>query len=71
LGPGLWEGIVVQDFRTRLVCPECGESDNSELTWQSTFEDLSFLDQGVARRCLLCEHVWWVDWSPRPAVGFR
>ncbi len=62
---------MLQDFRTRLVCPECGESDNSELMWQSTAEDLSILDREVARRCLVCAHVWWVDWSPRPLVGIR
>jgi hypothetical protein len=61
----------MQDFRTRLVCPECGESDNSELTRHVPNDSTSIVSHSVVRRCLDCEHIWWVDWSPRPAVGIR
>ncbi len=61
----------MQDFRTRLVCPECGEADNSELTRPDLQDRMPLLHQSVVRKCLDCEHVWWVDWSCRPAVGIR
>lgn len=61
----------MQDFRTRLVCPQCGESDNSELTHHAPVDSRSLVSQSVVRRCLDCEHIWWVDWSLRPAAGIR
>jgi hypothetical protein len=71
VGALIWEGNAVQDFRTRLVCPECGEEGNSDLQRPAWARCLSVLDESVFRRCRDCEHVWWVDWSRRPSVVFN
>jgi len=60
----------MQDFRTRLVCPDCGRADNSELAGP-TFEAEPLLRQSVVRRCLDCDYLWWVDWSPRPLMSLH
>jgi hypothetical protein len=61
----------VQDFRTRLVCPECGESEKSELAWHAPFDPTAIVSHSLVRRCLDCEHIWWVDWALRPTAGVR
>jgi hypothetical protein len=59
----------MQDFRTRVVCPDCGGADNSELAGPRSFDALPLLSQSVVRRCLDCHYLWWVDWSPRPTMA--
>ena len=59
----------MRDFRTRLVCPDCGVSDHSELAGPKGFDAIPLLRQSVVRRCLDCHYLWWVDWAPRPLLG--
>ncbi len=59
----------MRDFRTRLVCPECGESDNSELRRTPAFLPVQMLQDSVIRQCRDCHHYWWADWSPHPILG--
>jgi hypothetical protein len=56
----------MQDFRTLIVCPNCGETDRSALL-ESPESNQSIENECVLRRCLTCLNLWWVDWSPAPA----
>jgi hypothetical protein len=55
----------MQDFRTLIVCPNCGESSRSTLIGP-VVPALSLEKECVLRRCLACLSLWWVDWSPAP-----
>jgi hypothetical protein len=68
-GIDTWESGAMRDFRTRLVCPECGESDNSELRRTPAFLPVHLLQDSVIRQCRDCHHYWWADWSPHPILG--
>ncbi len=56
----------MQDFRTLIVCPNCGESARSALLGSPEASN-SVENECVLRRCLTCLNLWWVDWSPAPA----
>jgi hypothetical protein len=49
----------MQDFRTRIVCPSCGESTPALLVLEKPTEDLADI-----RRCLSCLYRWRVDGAP-------
>ncbi len=55
----------MQDFRTRIVCPSCGESAKTALLGPPS-ATMSVENDCVLRRCLNCLKLWWVDWSPAP-----
>ncbi len=56
----------MQDFRTLIVCPNCGELARTALLG-SPMATQSIENECVLRRCLTCLNLWWVDWSPAPA----
>lgn len=55
----------MQDFRTLIVCPNCGEAARTTLLG-SPEASRSVEGECVLRRCLTCLNLWWVDWSPAP-----
>ncbi len=55
----------MQDFRTRVVCPYCGQSVNFQLIRYGPPGKSPAAEELVIRRCLECDHEWPVDASLR------